>query len=81
MALDFDKLRGLSLPELAALALCEFSRFTDAIERIAPAVSADTIGTAIGCPHPDELRINRATMGQEPYATFSCGVCGELVTR
>jgi hypothetical protein len=81
MPLDVDKVSLLSWPALAALALCEFSRFTDAIERMAPAAGADTIGTAIGCPHPEELRVNRATMGQAPYATYSCGVCGELVTR
>lgn len=84
MALDFEKVRGLSLLELLSLALCEFSRFTDAIERIAPDVVDPTAPPVepepVVCPHPTELRLNLATMGQEPFSTFRCGVCGEQVT-
>ena len=83
--LDIEKVRAASMADFCALALCEFSRFVDAIERIAPdtndAASAPAITTAgaPSCPHPDELRINESTMGQEPFSTFRCGVCGERV--
>jgi len=85
MALDFEKVKAASVFELAALALCEFSRLVDAIERIAPdagaqADEADGEPQAVTCPHPAELRVNQAVMGQEPYAVFKCGVCQETVT-
>jgi len=84
MALDYEKLKTASAYELAALALCEFSRFVDAIERIAPDIVAAPATTEpptapLVCPHPAELRINKSTMGQEAFQVFQCGVCQEVV--
>lgn len=94
MALDFEKVKQASTDDLVALGLCEFSRLVDAHERLAaaleriapteadlaPAPTPDPDTSTPQCPHPAELRINTATMGQEPYATFRCGVCGETIT-
>jgi hypothetical protein len=75
MALDFDKVRALSTADLCALALCELSRFTDAVERIAPDV-VDPNAEPPACPHPVELRIDRSVMGQPKGYEYACGVCG-----
>lgn len=93
MALDFEKLKQASTDDLVTIALCEFSRLVDAHERLAAALEriapteadlapapADPAAPTPKCPHPVELRANTATMGQEPFATFRCGVCGETVT-
>lgn len=94
MVLDFDKLKTASTDDLVTLVLCELSRFVDAHERLAAAVeriaptSADLEAAAQQtetpaepprCPHPAELRINLASMGQEAFSTFKCGVCQETV--
>ena len=89
MALDFEKLKTASTDDLITIALCEFSRFVDAIERMAPmaqdlqaaAVETDTPAAPTVCPHPSELRVNVSVMGQEPFSTFRCGVCQETVVQ
>ena len=85
MALDFAKVKALEGPEFAALALCEFSRFVDAIERIAPTdqelqpVAPAASVEPVPCPHPVELRQNTSVMGQEPFTTFICGLCHDTI--
>jgi hypothetical protein len=94
MPLDFEKVKAASSDDLVSLALCEFSRAVDAVERIAGALEriapsvADLEAAASAnseppaaptCPHPAELRLNTAAMGQEPFSTFRCGVCGAQV--
>jgi len=83
MALDYEKVKDASLFHVLALFVCEFSRGVDALERIAPDAGepAVTEGEAPVpvCPHPKELRVNLASMGQEPFAIFKCGVCGDTV--
>lgn len=88
MALDFEKLKAASWSELAAIALCEFSRFVDAVERIAPDAAELQLpatepapAAAPPCPHPTELRANVSVMGQEPFSSFRCGVCHEVVSQ
>lgn len=89
MPLDFDTLKAASTDDLVVIALCEFSRFVDAIERMAPtapdlqaaALEAAMAPAAPVCPHPAELRKNLASMGHEPFSIFQCGVCQETVTR
>jgi len=83
MPLDFDKVKALPWSELASLALCEFSRFVDAIERIAPDAAqlqapAEAAAAPPTCPCPPELRQkNPAVMG-EPVS-YRCGLCGAPV--
>jgi hypothetical protein len=92
MALDFEKVKAASPDDLVSLLLCEFSRAVDAAERIASAieriaptaedlapVTIDPNAEPPQCPHPAELRVNAAAMGQEPFSTFRCGVCQEFV--
>ena len=94
MALDFEKLKAASADDLVTLVLCELSRFVDAHERLAAAIEriaptdADLQVTpaavpappAPTCPHPVELRVNAAVMGEESMSRFTCGLCRELVT-
>lgn len=84
MALDFEKLKAASWSELAANALCEFSRFVDAVERIAPdaaelqAANTDAPVEPVKCPCPPELRQKRTgVMGQD--VTYECGLCHSAV--
>lgn len=87
MPLDFDKLKAESYDDLLVIALCEFSRFVDAhdrlasaLERIAPTAAelqpAPETTEQPTCPCPPELRVKLdAVMGQ-PVA-YKCGLCGE----
>ena len=79
MALDFDKLKAVSMFDVVLIALCEFSRFVDAIERIAPsAQELQTADAAPKCPCPPELRQKREGVMGEPVA-YQCGLCKQPV--
>jgi len=82
MALDIEQVRGASMADFCALALCEFSRFVDAIERIAPdgepSTAAPTMANDAACPCPPEFRQRRAgVMGEA--VVFECGLCSQPV--
>lgn len=78
--LDFDKVKTLSLVELAALFLCEFSRGVDALERIAPDATTTPVDEATKCPCPPELRVKCDAVMGEPVS-FMCGLCGEVTPQ
>jgi hypothetical protein len=82
MPLDIDKVRSASLADFCALALCEFSRLVDAIERIAPAEDVPPTAPDVEakCPCPPELRVKRSgVMGEA--VVFECGLCHEPVQQ
>jgi hypothetical protein len=79
MLIDFEKLKTASRDELMAIALCEFSRFVDAIERIAPDQMSAAEEVPAACPHPLDARIDRSGMGQEPGSEFVCRACSAHV--
>jgi len=82
MPLDFEKLKAASHDDLIVIALCEFSRFVDAIERIAPEPGAIVEPEAAPvCPHPVEARKNHTRMGQPEWSNYICTICNQHIVN
>jgi hypothetical protein len=83
MPLDFEKLKTASQDDLLVIALCEFSRFVDAIERIAPTVGDlhAAEATTPDCPHPTEGRQNHTRMGAAEWSDYFCTACKQRIVN